>query len=411
MKVARTGSRDAVVRAFQSRADRKNPTPTATVKDVQERVDARFDANRHLAARAEAVAVRTTKRATKGQPKAVRREAVAQAREHAREQAHQDAEVRFAREFGANVRLSTGAAERELAQRQRATAVQRVTAARQADQAAKTAHDQALTNAKAAKAKAKTSPRLRAAGDAAPRRATRPCPGATRHTTVRDRPGCRQGARPGAVAQHRRRTGWRLRSLRLAGQGVDAAAQQIRDARTRVRDLDQQIAVERQRISRCPAREHQALLDAIHARGQTSAELASARRRADAARTVHIQAKQGMTHAALVSPVGAGRLFTHRADAANVARKLNEQGQELKQGTAHLQPVRFQLHEPNASGAVVSASAAAARQRHWSSPSARSATSGSPSRRSRRTACTRAVVPTRRCPMPPLAPASRRWQR
>jgi hypothetical protein len=350
LKVARTGSRDAVVRAFQSRADRKNPTPTATVKDVQERVDARFDANRHLAQRAEAVAVRATKRATKGQPKAVRREAVAQAREHAREQALQDAEVRFAREFGANVRLSTGAAERELAQRQRATAVQRVTVARKAVQDANAQHGHATTGLNKARDRAK---RLRIATLERQRRdAQRDLAQALRvHASARDAQGVAKG-RSEVLSRNVGGTAGGY-GVRLAGEAADAAAQHVANARATIRALDDRIATEHKRLVDIQSPEHQVFFGAVRARGRARAELANARAGADIARTQHIQAKQGMTDAALVSPAGAGRLFTHRADAANVARKLNEQGHELKQGTSG--PVRFQLHEPNASGAVVSA--------------------------------------------------------
>jgi hypothetical protein len=161
-KVTRTGSRDAVVRALQSHLDRKHGAPLATVKDVQQRVDEHFDAERHLAQHAETRAVRVSRKATKGQPRQVRRDAATQAREQARAHAHEDADQRFAQEFGANVRLSTGAAERELAGRMRAHAVQRVTEARGVVRAANAEHERALGAARVAKAKAKASPRLRA---------------------------------------------------------------------------------------------------------------------------------------------------------------------------------------------------------------------------------------------------------
>jgi hypothetical protein len=446
-KVTRTGSRDAVVRALQSHLDRKHGAPAVTVKDVQQRVDEHFDAERHLAQHAETRAVRASRKATKGQPRQVRRDAATQAREQARAHAHEDADQRFAQEFGANVRLSTGAAERELAGRMRAHAVQRVTEARGVVRAANAEHERALGAARVAKAKAKASPRLRAletqrtnaaralvteqkAATAAQVEHVR-ATGAARVSVAREKSspalkalqGQRRTAqqelsraqkiRNAAAAAHsgakgraeilsrnvggggsaggygiklatdalgRADEGVRVAQgaikdidrriaaerKRIAGvapaeqdrlaraiEGRDVAPVRVRVARQNVRDLDQQIATERQRISGVPPTEHQALLDAIHGRGQARTELAGARAAADAARTVHIQAKQGMAHAALVSPSGAGRLFTHRADAAAVARKLNEQAHQLKQGTRA--PVRFQLHEPSANGAVVSA--------------------------------------------------------
>jgi hypothetical protein len=328
----------------------------ATVKDVQQRVDERFDAERHLAQRAQTVAVRESRKATKRQPRQVRRDAAAQAREQAAEHARQDADQRFAQEFGANVRPSTGAAERELAGRVRRQAVQRVTVARQNAHAADVEHDRALGAAKAAKVRAKTSPRLQAL-ERQRRDAQRDLGHAQRaHATAR----VGGGVAKGRAQVLSRNVGGQAggHGVRLAREQLDAAAQGVRDARTAIHDLDQQIAAERQRIAGVPPAEHQALLDAIHARGQTRAELASARAAADAARTVHIQAKQGMAHATLVSPAGQGRLFAHRADAAAVARKLNEQATQLHHATglrAHLTPVRFELHDPDATGAMVSA--------------------------------------------------------
>jgi hypothetical protein len=446
-KVTRTGSRDAVVRALQSHLDRKHGAPAVTVKDVQQRVDEHFDAERHLAQHAETRAVRASRKATKGQPRQVRRDAATQAREQARAHAHEDADQRFAQEFGANVRLSTGAAERELAGRMRAHAVQRVTEARGVVRAANAEHERALGAARVAKAKAKASPRLRAletqrtnatralvteqkAATAAQVEHVR-ATGAARVSVAREKssPALKalqgqrrtaqqelsraQKVRNAAAAAHsgakgraeilsrnvggggsaggygiklatdalgradegvrvaqgtikdidRRIAAERKRisgvapaeqdRLARAIEGRDLAPGRVRVARQNVRDLDQQIATERQRISGVPPTEHQALLDAIHGRGQARTELVGARAAADAARTVHIQAKQGMAHATLVSPTGAGRLFAHRADAAAVARKLNEQAHQLKQGTSA--PVRFQLHEPSANGAVVSA--------------------------------------------------------
>jgi hypothetical protein len=162
LKETRTGSRDAFVRGAQARADRKHPAPVVSVTDVQRRVDEFHDAQRQAANRAEAVAVRDAHRATKGQPKHVRVLAKQQAREQAREQAHEDSHVAFAKEFGANARPSTGAAEREFAHKARVAAVARVDAARSQVHAATVKHDRALANAKTARAARKRSPRLQA---------------------------------------------------------------------------------------------------------------------------------------------------------------------------------------------------------------------------------------------------------
>lgn len=165
MKDPRTGSRDALVRAVQSRADKKDPTPTMTVKDVQRRVDEHFDQGKHLAGRAEKVAVREARKTVKDLPKEQRKQAaphvVEHARETAREQAHTDADARFAQEFGATGRPSTGAAERDAARTVRVAAVSHVQAAKAAHVAAKAEHAQAFTRARIAVAKAAKSPTLK----------------------------------------------------------------------------------------------------------------------------------------------------------------------------------------------------------------------------------------------------------
>jgi hypothetical protein len=83
--------------------------------------------------------------------------------------------------------------------------------------------------------------------------------------------------------------------------------------------------VERQRIKGVPPAQHAALTNAIHARGQARVVLAQARADAHAAAHAHITAKQAMTNATLVSPIEEGRLFAHKADAATVVKKLNQQ--------------------------------------------------------------------------------------
>jgi hypothetical protein len=103
LKVARTGSRDAVVRAFQSRADRKAPAPVATVKDVQTRVDEFHDMAQHHTHRVVASATKQAKRAAKGKglSKADQRVVVREKVEGARGGAHNQTDAKFVREFGA----------------------------------------------------------------------------------------------------------------------------------------------------------------------------------------------------------------------------------------------------------------------------------------------------------------------
>jgi hypothetical protein len=102
-KVTRTGSRDAIVRAVQSRTDRKHGAPAVTVKDVQTRVDEFHDMGRHHEQRVENAAARQAKAAAKTQglgrkaTRAVVQEKIAGARGGARNQLDQ----RFVREFGA----------------------------------------------------------------------------------------------------------------------------------------------------------------------------------------------------------------------------------------------------------------------------------------------------------------------
>jgi hypothetical protein len=67
LKEARTGSRDVLVRAVQSRADRKAPAPVVTVKEVQRRVDEAYDAAKHHTRRVVAAAARNEKAAAKAE--------------------------------------------------------------------------------------------------------------------------------------------------------------------------------------------------------------------------------------------------------------------------------------------------------------------------------------------------------
>jgi hypothetical protein len=324
MKEARTGSRDVVVRAAQSHRDKKNPPPVMSTKDVQRRVDEHVDQSKHEARRIESRAVRAAKKATKGQPRDVRRDAMTQAREHAREVADAVAGERFAHEFGANGRLSSGAAVREFAHRERAAAIARHGTARAAVQAADAAHEAALTAARAALAKARTSPKL-AALERRRRDAQRDLATAQRaHATAR----AELGVAKGRAEVLSRNVGGGGKAggygVSIGQRGVDTAGTAVKTARDRIRDLDQQISVERQRIRGVPPAQHQALVNAIHARGAARATLATARAEVDAARQTHIAAKVGMRNATIVQPAGEGRLFAHKADAAVITRKLNE---------------------------------------------------------------------------------------
>jgi hypothetical protein len=102
-KVTRTGSRDAIVRALQSRVDRKHGAPAVTVKDVQTRVDEFHDMGRHHEQRVENAAARQAKTAakTQGLGRTATRVAVQAKIEGARGGARNQLDERFVKEFGA----------------------------------------------------------------------------------------------------------------------------------------------------------------------------------------------------------------------------------------------------------------------------------------------------------------------
>jgi hypothetical protein len=102
-KVTRTGSRDAIVRAVQSRTDRKHGAPAVTAKDVQTRVDEFHDMGRHYEQRVENAAARDEKAVAKakGLNRPDTRVAVQAKLEGARGGARNQLNERFVREFGA----------------------------------------------------------------------------------------------------------------------------------------------------------------------------------------------------------------------------------------------------------------------------------------------------------------------
>jgi hypothetical protein len=351
VKVPRTGSRDFFVRAVQARHDKHNPNPVATVKDVQRRVDAHAEHQRQLAQRATAVAVRDAKKRTKGRPKAERVEAVRAARETAREHAHEDAGDAFVHEFGANARPSTGHVERSLARTVREHAFERVGAARRAVNAANATHDAALTAARVAREKARTSPKL-ASLETKRRDALRDLARAQRqHQQARVGQGVAKGraqvladkvtdprsaaAASGAIGTVAKRRG-----------AVTDAADAVRAAREHIRGLDRQIAAERQRISGVPPAEHQALLHAIHDRAGAHAALVIARAEHATARAEDVAVKKRPV--TLVSPQGTGRSFAHKQDARRVADRLNEAAAQITRGGKT--PVRYVVHDPDTPG-------------------------------------------------------------
>jgi hypothetical protein len=121
LKVARTGSRDAVVRAFQSRADRKNGTPTATVKNVQTRVDEFHDMAQHHTQRVVASATKQAVKQAKAQglDRNARRAAVQAKVDGARGGAHNQTDQKFVREFGAVHEVTPAGAHRQAEGRHR----------------------------------------------------------------------------------------------------------------------------------------------------------------------------------------------------------------------------------------------------------------------------------------------------
>lgn len=341
LKEARTGSRDLAVRVVQSRRDAKNPPPTVTAKQVQQRVDHHYDASKQESHRIVGEAVKAAEKATKGQPKDVRAAAIEHAREQAQQTAKAVAEERFAREFGANERLSAGTVQREALHGARRQAVKVLDSAKVAMAHANAAHDAAHAAARAALAKARTSPTL-ASLESLRRDAQRDLAKAVRaQSTAR----AAHGVAKGRAEVLSRNVGGGGKAggygVQIAQGGLDAAATAIRDHRARIAELDQQIGLERKRISGVPPAQHQALLTAIHDRGQAKAVLAVARADAHAAAHAHINAKKAMTNATLVQPAGEGRLFAHKADAATVVKKLNQAGTPITRGKGY----RFTVHD------------------------------------------------------------------
>lgn len=348
LQEARTGSRDAAVRAVQAGKDAKRPAPTVTAKDVQRRVDEHYDAGKHHSHRAVGEAVKAVKVAVKGQPKHVRDAAVEAAREQAHVDARAAADVRFAKEFGANVRLSAGAAVREAAHKIRRQAVAKLDTAKAANVAARSAHETAWTNLRAARNAARTSPLLRTLEFG-------------RRDAQRDLTAA-QTAAAAARAAHAKAIGRaEVLSRTVAGRSVpkngiwaagghgvttakaavDATAKVVQDTRARIRDFDQKIADEHARPLPPAHPARKAFTDSIQARRQAQADLATARAEAHAASRAHIDAKRDMTNASLVNPAGEGRLFAHKADAATVVKKLNEHAAT----TAAKEPVTFVLRQ------------------------------------------------------------------
>lgn len=322
LKEQQPGSRDAFVRAHQSRSDKKNPTPTMTAKEVQRRVDEFHDVAKQHAAHAEAQAVRETRRRVKGRPKQERHEVINQAREKARETVRHENEERFAREFGANVRLSTTAAERELTARVRKEAAAQHETAKVRATAAERAHTEAQAGVTAARARARS---LRIATLERQRRdAQRDLAQAQRdHTNAR----VAHGVYKGRAEVLSRNIGGKAGGygLELGRRGVADAATAIRDARARVRDLDQKIAVEHKRMVDVFGPEHQTLFDARRARTTARVDLQAARATAEQTRQAHIDTKEAMRDATVTQPTAVGRVFSHKADARGVMRKLNAQ--------------------------------------------------------------------------------------
>lgn len=101
LKEARTGSKDAVVRAVQARKDAKNPQPVMSEKQIQKRVDEFRDFGQLQRSRVQASAGREAKKRTKGMPKPERREAIRTHLEGAQGGAQKQLDRRFVEEFGA----------------------------------------------------------------------------------------------------------------------------------------------------------------------------------------------------------------------------------------------------------------------------------------------------------------------
>jgi hypothetical protein len=349
LEEARIGSRDVLRRSQQAKKDAGNPNPEVTPKQVQTRVDEHFDKSKHESHRIVGEAVKAAEKATKGQPKHVREAAVEAARAQAQEDARAAGDVRFAKEFGANVRLSHGVAVREALHKVRRQAVGRLDTAKAVAKQAEGAHEAAWQGLRAARQAARSSPLVRTL-EFRRRDAQRDLADAQRASTAarlahseavgraqvlsRNVSG-RSTPRPGGA--------WSAggHGVRLAKAQVDATAKTVQDVRARIRDLDRQIADEHARPlpPLHPAR--QAFTNAIQVRGQARVALATAKADAHAAAHAHIAAKRAMTSSTLVNPAGEGRLFAHKADAATVVKKLNQ----TAHATGAAEPMTFVLRQ------------------------------------------------------------------
>lgn len=269
LKEKRTGSRDAVVRSKQSRDDRKAPAPKVTAKQVQRRVDEHYDYARQYVARAETKARQDATRQSKGRPKDERAQAIADAVEQAREKAHLEMDQQFAREFGANERLTEGGGQRETARALREATETQLKQDRKAAASAKRQHVKAKKDAKRAYKSTVTA--LEQARGA------------------RVTSGPRRGVPP---AEHQQ--------LVTALMNRDDTRSALARARTAV-----------------PA---------------ANAQLKTSRAEATAARSEHIAATQRMRAATLTDAASEGRLFDHAAEARAVAKRLNAAGTEIGRG-------------------------------------------------------------------------------
>lgn len=156
-------SKDAIVNARQARRDRKRGGPAPINRaDVERRVDEHVDVAIHRGRDAEIAAAQEAKKLAKrqGLSRAERKQAMQDAADYAREHHHEDAQVAAAREFGANVRPSTSAAEVELTHGNRMSAWMRLQGARARRAAADVNAKTAYAKAKEARLKTKASSRL-----------------------------------------------------------------------------------------------------------------------------------------------------------------------------------------------------------------------------------------------------------
>ena len=130
-----------------------------------------------------------------------------------------------------------------------------------------------------------------------------------------------------------------------------AAPHRVRAARDRVKGIDEQIAAEQKRISGVPPAEHDALLKALEERDAARADYEGVAARHTTARQLAIDTKIAHRNAALVSPAGQGRLFSHESDAVKVMNRLNEQGHTIESGATS--PVHLRTKEPGTEGKTV----------------------------------------------------------